>query len=266
MPVDISTAELRTILRAHPGRKRDGSVRTRGEEAVRTIMSATTTHYRRVHGEDSASLGDLAWITADLFGEQSMSSNTQPVREGGAHPDARGTAKRSMEPSGQRRLADNLRSVLMSAAAHISGSPDVPPGEKKTLLATWDTEYRGLTGITVRLERDEHRRILSGQPSKRQLDSWIHWDDFKSMLGPIVQEAIAVLGVPDVAALRTEPARFKKLQTRPMCSSHCTRSCRRCAMTFPASASWRGHPTPRTFARAAARTTSRLPPTGRWSS
>ena len=38
MPVDISTAELRTMLRAHPGRKRDGTARTRGEQAIRTII------------------------------------------------------------------------------------------------------------------------------------------------------------------------------------------------------------------------------------
>ena len=67
MSLDLSTAELRTIVRAHPGRKRDGSVRHRGEEAVRTIMSAVTTHFRRVHGFDSGSLGDLTWITADTF-------------------------------------------------------------------------------------------------------------------------------------------------------------------------------------------------------
>jgi hypothetical protein len=220
MPVDISTAELRTILRAHPGRKRDGSVRPRGEEAVRTIMSAVTTHYRRVHGEDSGSLGDLTWITADSFDEPSLSSTTQPVREGRAHPDARGTAKRSMEPSGQRRLADNLRSVLMSAAAHINASPDVQADEKKSLLSAWDVEYRGLTDITVRLERDEHRRILSGQLSKRQLENWIHWDDFRSILAPLVQEATTVFGGPDVAALRTEPARFKALQTNVQLAMH----------------------------------------------
>ena len=84
--------------------------------------------------EDSASLGDLTWITADSFDEPSMSSATQPVREGRAHPDARGTAKRPMEPSGQRRLADNLRSVLMSAAAHINVSPDVPADGQETDL------------------------------------------------------------------------------------------------------------------------------------
>ena len=55
MSVDFSTAELRTILRAHPGRKRDGTVRPRGEQAIRTMMSAITTHYRRVHGESSGS-------------------------------------------------------------------------------------------------------------------------------------------------------------------------------------------------------------------
>ena len=89
-----------------------------------------------------------------------------------------------MEPSGQRRLADNLRSVLMSAAAHINASPDVPADEKNSLLSAWDVEYRGLTDITVRLERDEHRRILSGQLSKRQSENW---DDFRSIRGPVTQ-------------------------------------------------------------------------------
>ena len=79
MPVDISTAELRTILSMFPGRKRDGTRRTRGEEALRTIMSAVTTHYRRVHGEDSASLGDLTWITADSYEQDSASPTTQPI-------------------------------------------------------------------------------------------------------------------------------------------------------------------------------------------
>ena len=66
MPVDISTAELRTILRMYPGRKRDGTRRTRGEEALRTIMSAVTTHYRRVHGEDSACATRPGVVTAYL--------------------------------------------------------------------------------------------------------------------------------------------------------------------------------------------------------
>jgi hypothetical protein len=73
MPVDISTAELRTMLRAHPGRKRDGTARTRGEQAIRTIMSAITTHYRRVHGVDSASLGDLTWLTSASLSVRSAS-------------------------------------------------------------------------------------------------------------------------------------------------------------------------------------------------
>jgi hypothetical protein len=97
MSVDFSTAELRTILRAHPGRKRDGTVRPRGEQAIRTMMSAITTHYRRVHGESSGSLGDLTWITADSFVQPSQAVNIASVTD--------------LAASGQRRLADNLRSA-----------------------------------------------------------------------------------------------------------------------------------------------------------
>ena len=81
MSVDFSTAELRTILRAHPGRKRDGTVRPRGEQAIRTMMSAITTHYRRVHGESSGSLGDLTWITADSFVQPSQAVNIASVTD-----------------------------------------------------------------------------------------------------------------------------------------------------------------------------------------
>eukprot|EP01044_Picomonas_judraskeda_P040117 COSAG03_NODE_19543_length_334_cov_1.502128_1_plen_111_part_11 len=111
MPVDLSTAELRTILRAHPGRKRDGTVRPRGEQAVRTIMSAVTTHYRRVHGADSASLGDLTWLTHDSLFSRSASPTVQPVMAGKAHPAAQGTSKQPMADTSVRRLADNMRSV-----------------------------------------------------------------------------------------------------------------------------------------------------------
>ena len=145
MPVDISTAELRTMLRAHPGRKRDGTARTRGEQAIRTIMSAITTHYRRVHGVDSASLGDLTWLTSASLSVRSASPTTQPVVGGKAHPDARGAAKKPMAETSMRRLVDNMRSVLLSAAAHINGDPGIPQDEKTALLAAWDAEYRTLT-------------------------------------------------------------------------------------------------------------------------
>ena len=220
MPVDISTAELRTMLRTHTSRKRDGTKRARGEEALRTIMSATTTHYRRVHGEDSASLGDLRWITAASFDDQSASPTTQPVKEGGAHASARGAAARAMMASGQRRLADNLRSVLLSAAAATSASPDVDGDEKKALLAAWDVEYRKLTAITEKLERDEHRRILSGQLSERQREHWIDQPELKALIAPLVSEAIAVFGGADAAALANEPARFKKMQTSVQIAMH----------------------------------------------
>ena len=39
-------------------------------------MSAVTTHYRRVHGQDSASLGDLTWITLDSLKEPSASATS----------------------------------------------------------------------------------------------------------------------------------------------------------------------------------------------
>jgi hypothetical protein len=213
MSLDLSTAELRTIVRAHPGRKRDGSVRHRGEEAVRTIMSAVTTHFRRVHGFDSGSLGDLTWITADTFDQMSASPVTQPVKHGNEHPDARGAATRGMLPTGQRRLADNLRSVLMSTAAHLQTLPDISESEKTRLLAAWDREYRALTNIAAKLERAEHLRVLSGQLSDRQLASWMHWDEFQALVAPLAQEAIAAFGAADVAALRDSPARFKTLQT-----------------------------------------------------
>ena len=162
----------------YPGRKRDGTRRTRGEEALRTIMSAVTTHYRRIHGEDSASLGDLTWITADSYEQDSASPMTQPIKENRAHPDARGVAQQPLLASGQRRLTDNLRSVLMSAAAHIKASPDVGEDEKKSLLDAWDAEYRKLTDIAQRLQHDEDLRVLRGQLSDRQTKNWINWDTF----------------------------------------------------------------------------------------
>jgi hypothetical protein len=149
MSVDFSTAELRTILRAHPGRKRDGTVRPRGEQAIRTMMSAITTHYRRVHGESSGSLGDLTWITADSFVQPSQAVNIASVTD--------------LAASGQRRLADNLRSALMSATAHIGASPDLSQDEKNRLRNAWDAEYRGLTDIAQRLERDEQFRRIRGR-------------------------------------------------------------------------------------------------------
>ena len=44
-------------------------------------MSAITTHYRRVHGESSGSLGDLTWITADSFVQPSQAVNIAYVKE-----------------------------------------------------------------------------------------------------------------------------------------------------------------------------------------
>ena len=208
MPVDISTAELRTMLRAHPGRKRDGTARTRGEQAIRTIMSAITTHYRRVHGVDSASLGDLTWLTSASLSVRSASPTTQPVVGGKAHPDARGAAKKPMAETSMRRLVDNMRSVLLSAAAHINGDPGIPQDEKTALLAAWDAEYRTLTVLVQRLEHDEKLRILSGGLSQRQLDNWIHWPELQNHIAPLVQDAIAAFGAADVAALRNEPGRF----------------------------------------------------------
>jgi hypothetical protein len=116
-------------------------------------MSAITTHYRRVHGVDNTSLGDLTWITHDSLTMRSASPTTQPVVEGKAHPNARGTAKNPMAETSQRRLVDNMRSVLLSAAAHLNADPGVPQGEKDELLAAWDTEYRSLTTLVQRLER-----------------------------------------------------------------------------------------------------------------
>ena len=220
MPVDISTAELRTMLRAHPGRKRDGTARTRGEQAIRTIMSAITTHYRRVHGVDSASLGDLTWLTSASLSVRSASPTTQPVVGGKAHPDARGAAKKPMAETSMRRLVDNMRSVLLSAAAHINGDPGIPQDEKTALLAAWDAEYRTLTVLVQRLEHDEKLRILSGGLSQRQLDNWIHWPDLQNHIGPLVQEAIAAFGAADVAALRNEPGRFQTLQSNVLLAMH----------------------------------------------
>ena len=66
--------------------------------------------------------------------------------------------------------------MLLSAAAATSALPDVDGDEKKALLAAWDVEYHKLTAITEKLERDEHRRILSGQLSERQREHWIGID------------------------------------------------------------------------------------------
>ena len=98
-------------------------------------MSAITTHYRRVHGVDSASLGDLTWLTSASLSVRSASPTTQPVVGGKAHPDARGAAKKPMASTSMRRLVDNMRSVLLSAAAHINGDPGIPQDEKTALLA-----------------------------------------------------------------------------------------------------------------------------------
>ena len=206
MSVDFSTAELRTILRAHPGRKRDGTVRPRGEQAIRTMMSAITTHYRRVHGESSGSLGDLTWITADSFVQPSQAVNIASVTD--------------LAASGQRRLADNLRSALMSATAHIGASPDLSQDEKNRLRNAWDAEYRGLTDIAQRLERDEQLRVFSGQLSERQLKNWIHWVDLRTIVGTVVQEAIADFGSADASALGSEIGRFKALQTSVQLAMH----------------------------------------------
>ena len=148
MSVDFSTAELRTILRAHPGRKRDGTVRPRGEQAIRTMMSAITTHYRRVHGESSGSLGDLTWITTDSFVQPSQAVNIASVTD--------------LAASGQRRLADNLRSALMSATAHIGASPDLSQDEKNRLRNAWDAEYRGLTENRCHFSTFECRTKAAG--------------------------------------------------------------------------------------------------------
>ena len=67
---------------------------------------------------------------------------TQPVSDGKAHPDARGAAKKPMAETSKRRLVDNMRSVLLSAAAHINGDPGIPQDEKTALMAAWDAEYR----------------------------------------------------------------------------------------------------------------------------
>jgi hypothetical protein len=102
----------------------------------------------------------------------------------------------------------------MSATAHIIGaSPDLSQDEKNSLRTAWDVEYRKLTNIAQRLERDEQLRVLSGQLSERLSKNWIHWVDLRTIVGSVVQEAIADFGSADASALGSEIGRFKALQT-----------------------------------------------------
>ena len=91
-----------------------------------------------------------------------------------------------MAETSQRRLVDNMRSVLLSAAAYIAADPSVPQDEKAQLLSIWDTEYRQLTILVQRIERDEKLRVLSGGLSQRQMDNWIHWPDLQNQIAPLV--------------------------------------------------------------------------------
>ena len=125
-----------------------------------------------------------------------------------------------MAETSQRRLVDNMWSVLLSVVAHINGDPGIPQDEKTALLATWDAEYRTLTVLVQRLEHDEKLRILSGGLSQRQLDNWIHWPDLQNHIAPLVQDAISAFGAADVATLRDEPGRFQTLQSNVLLAMH----------------------------------------------
>ena len=86
----------------------------------------------------------------------------------------------------------------------IRGWTQVGEDEKKSLLDAWDAEYRKLTDIAQRLQHDEDLRVLRGQLSDRQTKNWINWDIFVGIVKPLTQEAIAVFGGLDAAALATE--------------------------------------------------------------
>ena len=100
----------------------------------------------------------------------------------------------------------------MSATAHIGASPDLSQDEKNSLRTAWDVEYRKLTNIAQRLERDEQLRVLSGQLSERLSKNWIHWVDLRTIVGSVVQEAIADFGSADASALGSEIGRHDKPQ------------------------------------------------------
>eukprot|EP01043_Picozoa_sp_COSAG02_P050112 COSAG02_NODE_5109_length_4620_cov_3.383765_6_plen_71_part_00 len=54
--------------------------------------------------------------------------------------------------------------------------------EKKRLKSAWGTEYKALTKLAKKLEREEKLRILTDQLSERQRENWIDWPDLRNLI------------------------------------------------------------------------------------
>ncbi len=52
------------------------------------------------------------------------------------------------------------------------------------------------------------------------MQNWIDWPDLQNHIVPLVQEALTVLGGPDVSALANDPGRLKQYQTNVLLALH----------------------------------------------
>jgi hypothetical protein len=210
--VDISAATLRDIVQRFNVRHSDDNATVNKTDAsVRTILGALSQQYERLTGaKNSATYGDMTWLTVPSLQRVSQSPRLRPLYAGKHHPNASQAMQVPLQESTLRRMMENFRQVLYALVKHLP-STDWDPA----LAKQWAAAYEQFGSAADKIKRTEARKLLSREPSNHQAARWVPWLDIRGKALSVFQAATEMY-----ATAGKQPLAWKQIQKAMQLAFH----------------------------------------------